>query len=226
MFQALKWRVDQRLRAAGFLRSLEWEDVTGRDDLRLYAGALTPDLAQYETHVGLNPFRWSTRSIRHDLTTPFPLPDNSVAAFQSEDVFEHIEYGQLPPIFAEVYRVLRPGGLFRMSLPDYRVDFLRDRCLKAPDGALLHDPDGGGTYVDGNVVDGGHVWLPTIETVQSLYDGSPFTDVRILHATMPDGSYRLEPIDYSLGFVQRTPDHDARAQFPRRPFSIVVDAYK
>ena len=33
-------------------------------------------------------------------------------------------------------------------------------------------------------------------------------------------------IDYSLGFISRTPDNDERVQSPRRPLSIVIDCYK
>lgn len=50
------------------------------------------------------------------------LSDNSVDIYQSEDVFEHIEYQTIPSIFNEIYRVLKPNGLFRLSMPDYRCD--------------------------------------------------------------------------------------------------------
>jgi len=36
----------------------------------------------------------------------------------------------------------------------------------------------------------------------------------------------LKNIDYSLGYISRTPDNDSRVQNPRRPMSIVIDCYK
>ena len=39
-----------------------------------------------------------------------------------------------------------------------------------------------------------------------------------------DGSFEMRPIDYSKGYIQRTPDH-ARGS-TQRPISIVVDAFK
>ena len=33
-------------------------------------------------------------------------------------------------------------------------------------------------------------------------------------------------IDYSKGYISRTPDHDNRVKNPFRPMSIVVDCYK
>ena len=34
------------------------------------------------------------------------------------------------------------------------------------------------------------------------------------------------PIDYSIGHVMRTPDHDERVKNPYRPMSLVVDCIK
>ena len=36
----------------------------------------------------------------------------------------------------------------------------------------------------------------------------------------------VNKIDYSYGYISRTPDHDERVQTPYRPMSIVVDCYK
>ena len=33
-------------------------------------------------------------------------------------------------------------------------------------------------------------------------------------------------IDYQKGYISRTPDNDERVMNPRRPLSIVLDAYK
>ncbi len=36
----------------------------------------------------------------------------------------------------------------------------------------------------------------------------------------------LQKIDYSKGYIYRTPDHDSRVKNPYRPMSIVVDCHK
>jgi len=146
--------------------------------------------------------------------------------FQSEDVFEHIEYGKIAAIFEEVFRVLRPDGLFRLSIPDYRHPLLRERSIKNDDGDVLFDPGGGGRFQNGQVVDGGHVWFPIYETVKALFDASRFRDVKFLHYKDESGQSVLKPIDYALGHIQRTPDNDERVASPRIAMSIVVDARK
>jgi hypothetical protein len=82
---------------------------------------------------------------------------------------------------------------------------------------------------NGKVVDGGHLWFPKYDNVLALFAKSRFAgagEVRMLHAHLPDGGYLLEDIDYRLGHVQRTPDHDDRVASPRTPLSLVIDARK
>lgn len=214
---------------SGLLKAPTWEQVASQENIFLYAGALTADLPQYRTHYGLTPYKLTRRTIHHDVLAPLPLATGSVQVYQSEDVFEHIPLEDLPKVLEEIYRVLREGGLFRLSLPDYRFNVYYDRSLKNEAGQILFDEGGGGRLVNGNVVDGGHVWFPTLESVDELFKNSRFArdgEYEILHATKANGSYVLKPIDYRLGHVMRTPDHDLRGQNPRRPVSIVVDAWK
>lgn len=222
-------RIDHWLCKNGVLNSAQWPDASRSKPVRLYAGRLWRRLPQYHTHFGLTPFMPSSKNIAHDVRRPMPLPDGSVDVYQSEDVFEHVHYEDLPAVFDEIYRVLAPNGLFRLSLPDYRCDILASRTLKSETGELLFDPGGGGRYVDGRVVDGGHVWFPVYESVRSLFEGSSFRSgarIEYLHYTTADGQHVVQDIDYAKGFVWRTPDHDVRVRSPRRPMSIVVDAIK
>lgn len=209
--------------SVGALRCATWQ---ARPSDRLYAGRLHPGLAQYATHVGLALGRADRRNIAHDVRTPMPIEDGAIAAYQAEDVFEHIAYDEIPPIFADIHRVLKPGGLFRFSVPDYRCDVLHDRALRNAAGAIVFDPMGGGRLERGRVVDGGHLWFPVIETVRALFDASSFARCVYLHYMDENGVAVLNPIDYGLGNVQRTPDHDSRVREPRRALSIVVDAWK
>lgn len=206
-----------------------WEDFLASNARKLYAGKLRRALPQFATHFGVTPFYASRRNIKQDVAEPFPIPADSVEAFQSEDVFEHIELTKIVPMFNEIHRVLAPGGLFRLSLPDYHFDLYLERCQRGARGEIVFDPGGGGEFIDGRVTGGGHVWFPTIEIVRDLFAKSLFGShgvVQFLQYNNADGTFNADPIDYSLGYIQRTPDHDARVRDRPRPISIVVDARK
>jgi len=205
-----------------------WGTLISQRKIRLYAGALFPEFMQFNTHVGLCPEYVNERCIVHDIRNAMPLPDGSVDIYQSEDVFEHIEYNIIPKIFNEIHRVLKPNGIFRLSLPDYRCDILRNRCVYDNYGSILFDIGGGGRLENNVVVGGGHVWFPLLEDVLTLYKKSrfDFDKINILHGYTDENTAILNVIDYSLGDVRRTPDHDARVSDPYRPLSMVIDAYK
>ncbi len=195
--------------------------------LRLYAGDIPADsLYESEGLIGLSIKAADWNTIKHDITRPFPLADNSVYAFQAEDVLEHIPYGALVPVLNEICRILKPGACFRLSVPDYGCDVYASRCQRSADGTIVFDPGGGGWYRDGKPGGGGHLWFPTYEQVQALVTASDFARADFLHYYDTDGTPVTRPIDYARGYIQRTPDHDARVQDPYRPLSLVVDLYK
>ena len=180
----------------------------------------------YEKFVGLSLSQANSQHIKHDVTEKLPLEDSCVDIYQSEDVFEHIEPENLSSMLAEIYRVLKPGCIFRLSLPDYRCDILYRRALKNEKGELQFDPGGGGDFVNGKVVKGGHVRFPQYETVKEILEKTQFKDIKFYHFYDESGKGVTKPIDYSIGHVMRTPDHDERVQNPYRPMSLVVDCTK
>jgi SAM-dependent methyltransferase len=214
----------------GLGRPADWVHAIASASVRLYAGKLRRGLPQFTTHIGITPFFRSSRNICYDVTRlPYPIGDGVVDIYQSEDVFEHLPLEVQVPIYDEIYRVLKPGGLFRLSLPDYNFDGYKDRCIRSQAGGLLFDPGGGGRLEGERVVDGGHLWFPTIDLMRDLFDRSCFGrngTVHFLHYTEADGVGVLNSIDYSVGHIQRTPDHDLRVHGARRPISIVIDAIK
>lgn len=157
-------------------------------------------------------------NIKHDLTKKYDLPDNCVDIYQSEDVFEHIEYDKLVFSINEIYRILKPGGLFRLSIPDYNDINIIRRCRK-DNGIIIFDPNGGGDYVDGKVINGGHLWFPTIDTVKSLLNNTLFTKIHYLQYYDSKNIYHYNDIDYSKGYISRTPKYSTKK-------SIVLDCYK
>ena len=155
---------------------------------------------------------------------PLPFDDNSVDSFQSEDVFEHINYDKLIDIINDIYRILKPNSLFRLSMPDYRCDVLYKRSIYDFYGNIVYDPGGGGTFENP-----GHVWFPNYDNVKTLLENTLFKNdgrIEYLHYWNNRESFVAKNIDYSKGYIKRTPDHDERVKNPYRPMSIVIDLYK
>jgi len=58
--------------------------------------------------------------IRHDLRRGLPLEEGSCDYVYSSHFFEHLEYRYGSGLMRDCYRVLRPGGTFRIVLPNTR----------------------------------------------------------------------------------------------------------
>jgi len=220
-------RVQRSLYKFDIIKPPSWDQFLKNKKRSLYAGSLTKEHKK-QGYYGITPFERKKQHLYHNIINKMPIPDDSIDVFQSEDVFEHIEFNKLETIFKEIYRVLKPGAIFRLSLPDYSFDHYAARSHRDKNGEIIYDPLGGGEYIDGKVCNGGHVWFPKKETVEILFKNSPFEDdkVKYLHYYDANNKSITNKIDYSLGMVYRTPDHDERAKTPYRAMSIVVDAYK
>ena len=199
--------------------------IIDRKNIYLYAGDL-PKNKEYQKFIGLSLTQHNFQHIKHDITEIMPLPDQCVDIYQAEDVLEHIQLDEITSVIDEIYRVLKVGGVFRLSVPDYRCDLLENRTLKNDKGEMIFDPLGGGNYKNGKVIDGGHVWFPKYETVKELLLKTKFSNIEFLHYYDESGEAITKPIDYSIGHVMRTPDNDERVSSPYRPMSIVVDCIK
>jgi len=206
-------------------QKVNFDNVTKKPHIYLYAGDL-PLSPHYKKFIGLSVTRHDSRHIKHDITQKHKLPDNSVDIYQAEDVMEHIPYELLKDTVNDIYRILKPGGVFRLSVPDYGCDILHERARKNASGEIVFDPEGGGRFVDGKVVDGGHLWFPRFKTVADLLKSTKFNNIIFYHYYDEDGKAVTLPIDYSIAYVQRTPDNDERVKNPYRPMSIVVDCIK
>ncbi len=217
---------------------LSWDLVKKSDRILLYARNIHLNNPQYCT-PSQNPSAYNfaclslnknnSTHLLHDVTKPIPLPDNSVDVYLSEDVFEHLEYNSLPAIIDEIYRVLKPGGLFRLAMPDYRCDILYNRSVRDTNGKIIFDPQGGGDFLNGKVIKGGHLWFPNLESTKALLAKTAFNKpgkINYLHYYNTKNKSITNKIDYSLCYVRRTPDNDGRVKKPYRAMSIVVDLVK
>lgn len=204
----------------------------------LYFGNLSPREEQYKSGLfcGLSHHPESERDILHDARDPLPFPDGSVEVAQSQDVFEHLEYDRVPFVLDEVFRCLKPGGIFRLSLPDYNSPLLKSRSVYDADGNVLFDAAMGGSVV--GKMNGGmeitfspggeaHLWFPTYSNVTALIVSSQIRKSAAIdfhHAWLDSKSFVCSEFDQTIMPVRRSPPNDMRAD--GKPISIVVDFIK
>jgi predicted SAM-dependent methyltransferase len=72
--------------------------------------------------------------LRHNLKKGIPFPDQSVDGVYHSHLLEHLDYDVAPIFLAEVKRVLKPGGVHRIVVPD--LEFEARRYLESLDKAL------------------------------------------------------------------------------------------
>jgi SAM-dependent methyltransferase len=204
----------------------------------LYFGSLGLAERQYQianfTGLALEPVH--EREIKHDLTAALPFPDDSIAKVQAQDVLEHLPFDKVPFVLDEIYRVLRPGGVFRLSVPDYRSPVHKRRSLYDWRGRVTGDLLMGATpYFDDSSGDarmrfagGGeaHLWFPRYEMITHLVLQSEIrkSAIKFYQCFFDDHSYLAELFPENEMFVVRALPHDRRAG--GQPVSIVADFVK
>lgn len=207
-----------------------WSKALEKSPVRLYAGNLT-QRAEQDGWTRISTKKSDKYDIRYDWQKPFPIGDKVVDCFLCEDCFQNIAPEQLlAVVFPEIYRTLKTEGYVRISVPDYRCDVFLERSWKDEQGKPYYDPGARGRWnpEKKQVTHNGTIWFPTYETLKNLIELSPlrYCQANWLHYYNSNGEPVMNKIDYSKGFIKRTPDHDPRVKTPRRPMSIVVDLYK
>jgi SAM-dependent methyltransferase len=61
---------------------------------------------------------WPESIIRRDLSKPLPYADGTAEAVYSSHMLEHLYLDDARALLAECFRVLRPGGIIRLAVPD------------------------------------------------------------------------------------------------------------
>ena len=204
----------------------------------LYFGSLGQHERQFQTanFIGLALEPAHDREIKHDLAGPLPYPDNSIAKIQAQDVLEHLAFDKVPFVLDEIYRVLKPGGVFRLSVPDYRSPVQKRRSLYDARGRVIGDlMMGASSYFDTATGDAkvrfsqdgdAHLWFPRYELITHLVLKSEIRKAQIhfYQAFIDDHSYLCELVPENEMFVQRAAPHDRRAG--GAPTSIIADFVK
>src|SRR5208283_722007 len=62
--------------------------------------------------------QWKVRPLVHDLTKPLPFADNTISAIYAAHVLEHLYLADARRLLGECKRVLQPGGVIRLVVPD------------------------------------------------------------------------------------------------------------
>ena len=68
--------------------------------------------------VNLDAYATEGISLEVDLQRPLPLADGSVRWIFTEHVLEHIDRRRIRSVFSEFHRILEPGGVARILVPD------------------------------------------------------------------------------------------------------------
>ena len=74
--------------------------------------------------LNTNSFSNKNVDLNIDLRFPLPLGDGQWRGIYAHHVVEHIGYGHAQKLFRECFRILKPGGTFRVVVPDAEL-FLR-----------------------------------------------------------------------------------------------------
>lgn len=208
---------------AGRIIPYECLDIRRLDlskNIKLYAGDIPAGRLSEEDLYGLSITKADEKHFFHDITNKYPLPDNCICSYWAEDVLEHIDLGQIIPAINEIYRILKPNCLFRISLPDYNSPRLKKISMYSKDGKLLFDPTGGGDLGEEGVINGGHIWFPTYDIIKSILEKTYFSKIKYLCYHTKEGKLVKKDIDFSEGHLKRVNEDN------KDVYSIVIDCYK
>jgi len=111
------------------------------------------------------------RFVHHDLVYGIPFPDCCAQAIFSSHFFEHITRRDAERLAAEALRVLEPGGVIRISVPDLAwlfSEYQRGAGRAVVDG--IFDADGLGEYAR-------HRYMYDEQLLGELLAGAGFTEI-------------------------------------------------
>jgi len=145
---------------------------------------------------------WPPNILVHDLRKPLPFPDGFAAAIYGSHVLEHLYLDEGERLLLECHRVLRPGGLLRLVVPDLGAvvkEYLGERPYADSEqkGAALgradrmnerlglrdrHAASGNVAYRTYSALKDfhSHKWMYDVESLTTRFQAAGFTQVREL----------------------------------------------
>ncbi len=102
------------VRLAAPLRRPHIRQLEKSEDLRLVFGC---GETRYPGWTGIDCFRGQAVDLQLDLRRSLPFRTNTVELCYSEHFVEHLYPEEAERHFAEVFRILKPGGMYRVAAP-------------------------------------------------------------------------------------------------------------
>jgi predicted SAM-dependent methyltransferase len=100
----------------------------------------SPSILLSRVPLGRRMFRtpdWPRDVRRADVRKRIPFSDSSVGCIYSSHTFEHFTYQESRAVARECHRVLRPGGVLRIVVPDLAI-LVRDYLADSADPMASH----------------------------------------------------------------------------------------
>ncbi len=126
----------------------------------------------------------SQRILHADAARRIPHAAGTVDAIYASHMLEHLDRAEARSFLAECRRVLKPGGILRLAVPDLRHAACRYLRLSDADGFLSHlqfdldKPRGAAARLRRSLSGGrGHHWMYDRESLVTLIEAAGFADV-------------------------------------------------
>jgi SAM-dependent methyltransferase len=182
-----------------------WVNLDSSPTVLLGALPLVPGALEKVGLLGLEQVRFARKAreggVRYGVATRLPLADGAVEVLYSSHMFEHLSLPDAGRFLAEARRVLVPGGILRLVVPDLRrlargylesgdADrFMQATNLSAPPAQRLLSRVG-------RLLLGGHhhAWMYDAQSLCARVAAAGFSEV----AAVPAGQTRIEapgPLD-------------------------------
>lgn len=192
-------------------------------EIKLYAGDIMDDIHLNEPNLyALSITQNDDKHILHDITEPYPLPDGCICSYEAECVLELINQSKLIDAINEIYRILKPGGNLRITVPDYYSPYLKRRAMRDKDGNILYDA--GETYAvkyGENGLIGGWTRFTNYDDLKNILEQTKFKNINWICYHTKDEILHKKIIDYSNGYNKRIKNHEDIDEY-----CILVDCMK
>lgn len=127
-----------------------------------------------------------------DIVKGLPVPENSCKGVYCSHVLEHLALSDFKASLANTYKILMPGGIFRLVMPDLEVlinNFIENKrqgnslaavkFVKDSGMGLEHRPRGLGGVVQEVIGNSRHQWLWDTNTTINELENCGFKNIRV-----------------------------------------------
>ena len=158
----------------------------------------------------------STDIIIHDVRKPLPFQDNTIHVIYASHLLEHLYLEEAKRLLKECFRILQPGGILRMVVPDLRaiiLEYMGEKILSnssdnmkaaSPADRLnrrlafrVSDPSANGILyrIYNSIKDfHSHKWMYDADSLIMYFEQADFVDVQQLgfHQSLVEGIEEIE----------------------------------